>query len=333
MRSTVYINLLFLILALSSCGSFKKQKKIIVRSGERPAWLFEAGKACQNFELCAVGEAPGRLGAEIAARNNLAKIFETKIKSTLNIKTTSQSETVDQVVSGKINEDVIEKIQAETNEVLKGVEIKEFFETKDSFFALAALDKPRASKGLATEMESVDADMVALINDGRRSSLNKGLKKYRIREALNLRHQFLSNRTINSPISLSTILKKKRAKRDLGTIIKVKFNEVGKISQIKSLVTRHLLDYDFKVVTRGGSSSQYQVTGSLKKEEQHMKVSGFKRFKFFLEIKSLNSKNEKIGGIDFETTQTGRNLSQAYETALPEIKNFLKDKLIELNID
>ncbi|MFT6070029.1 MAG: hypothetical protein ACJAT2_002458 [Bacteriovoracaceae bacterium] len=333
MRATVYVNLLFLILGLSSCGNLKKQRKVIVRSGERPAWLFEAGKACQRFELCAVGEAPGRLGAEIAARNNLAKIFETKIKSTLNIQTTSKSETIDQVVTGKINEDVNEKIELETKEVLKGVQIKEFFETKDSFFALAALDKPRAAKGIASEIETVDTEMVALINDGRRSSLNKGLRLYKVREALNLRHQFLSDRRLSSPVSLSTILKKKKAKRDLGTIIKVDFKEVGRISQVKNIITRHLLDYDFKVVKSKAKSSQYQITGSLKEEEQHMKVSGFKRYKFFLHLKSLNANNEKIGAIDFETNQSGRNLNQAYENALPEIKDFLEKKIVELNID
>lgn len=333
MRTMVYVNLLFILLTLTSCGSFKKAKRVIVRSGERPSWLFEPAKGCQKFELCSVGEAPGRLGAEIAARKNLAKIFETKIKSTLNVQTTSRSETVDQVVTGKINEDVVEKIEEETKEVLKGVVVKELFETNDSFFALVALDKLKASKGIATEMEAVDTEMVALINDGRRSSLNKGLKQYRIREALNLRHQFLSERRLASPISLATILKKKKAKRDLGTIIKVEFNEVGRISQVSNIITRHLLDYDFKVVGKRKKEAQYKITGSLKEEEQHMKVKGFKRFKFFLHLKSLNSNNEKIGAIDFETNQTGRNLTQAYETALPEIKNFLKEKLVELNID
>ncbi len=333
MRATVYVNLLFLILGLSSCGNLKKQKKIIVRSGERPAWLFEAGKACQRYELCAVGEAPGRLGAEIAARNNLAKIFETKIKSTLNIQTTSNSETIDQVVTGKINEDVSEKIELETKEVLKGVEVKEFFETKDSFFALAALDKPRAAKGIASEIETVDTEMIALINDGRRSSLNKGLRLYRVREGLNLRHLFLSDKNLRSPISLSSILKKKKAKRDLGTIIKVSFKEVGRISQVKNIITRHLLDYDFKVVNSSSKKSEYQIRGSLKEEEQHMKVSGFKRFKFFLTLKSLNRNNEKIGALNFKTIQSGRNLNQAYESALPEIKEFLEEKIIELNID
>lgn len=332
MRSKVFVFIMFLALSITSCGSSSKKAKS-VKKGERPQWLFEAGKGCKLSELCAVGEASGSLGADVASRKNLAKIFETKVKAELNIKTTSSSTVKDQVVSGSVDEDVQQKIQEQTEQVLRGVFIRETYEGKESYFALAVLDKNQASKRLASEIEAVDTEMKAYVNDGRRSSLNKALKKYYVRNNLNERYQFLSGRRMSSPVSLRSILNKKRKKRELGTTVRVGFKEVGGISEVNHLIISHLLESDFKVVTQKERKAQYSIVGSLRKEEQHLNVSGFKRYKFFLQLKSQNNSDEKIGALDFSTTQTGRSLQHAYENAMPEIRNFLDDKIGELNID
>ncbi len=333
MRSMVFVFSLAFLFSVSSCGTQSKKKKTSYKPGERPTWLFEPGKACKSYELCAVGEAPGSLGADVAARKNLAKVFETKVTSELNVKTTSSSTIKEEVVTGRVDEDVQEKIREQTEQVLRGVQINEVFEGKESYFALAVLDKRQASKRIASEIEAVDTEMRAYVNDGRRSSLNKALKKYYIRNNLNERHQFLSGRRIASPVSLTSILNKKRKKRELGTTVKVKFDEVGGISEVNHLIISHLLENDFKVVTGDDRRSKFTILGSLKKEEQHMNVKGFKRYKFFLQLKSQNNDGEKIGALDFDTVQTGRSLQHAYENAMPEIRSFLDDKLGELNID
>lgn len=332
MRSRTIILSTILLFWLSSCGSSPTSKRV-VKTGERPEWLFEAAKGCKVSELCAVGEAPGSLGADVAARKNLAKIFETKIRSSLNVNTTATSTIKDQVVSGFVNEDVQQKINEQTEQVLKGVQIREIYESEDSYFALAVLDKKQASQRIAGEIEAVDMEMSAYLTDGRRSSLNKSLKRFYIRSSLNERHHFLSGRRISSPVALRTILAKKRKKRELGTTIRVKFAEVGGISEVNHLIISHLLENDFKVVTGRNRKPHYSLIGSLKKEEQHMKVKGFKRFKFFLQLKSQNKQNEKIGALQFNTVQTGRTLQHAYESAMPEIRNYLDEKLDELNID
>tara|TARA_Y100000590_G_scaffold446052_1_gene579082 strand:+ start:76819 stop:77811 length:993 start_codon:yes stop_codon:yes gene_type:complete len=329
----VFIFSVAVLISISSCGSQSKKKKVALKPGERPEWIFEPGKACKSYELCAVGEAAGSLGADVAARKNLAKIFETKVSSELNINTTSSSTVKEEVVTGRVDEDVQEKIREQTDQVLRGVQINEIFEGKDSFFALAVLNKKQAAKRIASEIEAVDTEMRAYLNDGRRSSLNKALKKYYLRNNLNERHQFLSGRRISSPVSLRTILNKKRKKRELGTTVKVKFSEVGGISEVNHLIISHLLENDFKVVTGDNRNSKFSILGSLKKEQQHMNVKGFKRYKFFLQLKSQNKNGEKIGALDFDTVQTGRNLQHAYENAMPEIRQFLDDKLGELNID
>lgn len=323
---------IFTSLLLSSCGS-TPTKRGESKPGERPNWLFEPAKGCEVHELCAVGEAPGSLGADVAARKNLAKIFETKVKSNLNVKTTSSSETKEGVVTGSANQDVAEKIEEQTEQVLKGVEIRQIYEDSESFFALAVLDKRVAAKRLSSEIEAVDTEMMAYLNDGRRSSLNKALKKYYIRNGLNERHQFLSGRRIGSPVSLRSILAKKKLKRDLGTTVRVLFEEVGGISEVNHLIISHLLENDFKVVTETNKRSEFAILGSLKKERQHMNVRGFERYKFFLQLKSQNGDGVKIGALEFNTIQTGRNLQHAYENAMPDIRHFLDDKLGELNID
>lgn len=333
MRSWVIFFNIVLFISFSSCGTSSKSSRKLVQKGERPEWLNEAAKGCNLNELCAVGEAPGSLGADVAARNNLAKIFETKVRSNLNIGTSSSSTVKSGVVSGVVNEEVSQRIQEQTDQVLKGVEIRVVYEDDESFYALAVLNKKVAARRIAAEIEAVDTEMSAYLNDGRRSSLNKALKRYYIRNNLNERHQFLADRRIASPVSLRTILKKKKQKRDLGTTVKVKFHEVGGISEVNHLIISHLLENDFKVVTGENRKSSFTIKGSLKKEEQHMNVKGFKRFKFFLQLKSENTNSEKIGALEFSSVQTGRNVQHAYENAMPEIKKYLDEKLGELNID
>ena len=48
---------------------------------KQPRWVNNPDEFCPDSELCAVGEASGRMGAETEARKSLSSIFQTKIKA------------------------------------------------------------------------------------------------------------------------------------------------------------------------------------------------------------------------------------------------------------
>lgn len=324
--------LLFFMQTLNSCAGHTV-KRTSSKTELRPAWLYEAEKGCNKNEMCAVGEAVGSLGADVSARKNLTKIFETKITSSLIQNTKSFSVVKDQVVTGEVNESVREKVEEQTDQVLRGVIIREIYEGEDAFYALAVLNKVQAAKGIALEVEAIDIEMLAYHRDGRRSYLNKALKRHYVRSKLAQRHYFLIDKKLLSPVSLGEILDKKKRKRNLGTTIFVRFKEVGNISKINHLIITHLLENDFKVVTISDQKASYSLKGNLKKEKLHMKVIGFEKFKFSLQLESQNKLAQKIGALEYSTTHVGRNVEHAYENAIPEIKKFLEENLDELNID
>lgn len=137
----------------------------------RPLWVNSPYDVCSERELCAVGEGSGSLNANANARQALAKIFSTQIKSKTTIskrdQTTSESEGVWQ---GQTEEDFDQFIQEKTEQILKGVEIKASFQDKTSVYALAVLDRVVAAKLIAKEMGELDERMIAAYkNDKRRS--------------------------------------------------------------------------------------------------------------------------------------------------------------------
>ena len=64
---------------------------------KRPDWINEPAKHCRSSEICVVGEGPGRMGAERAAKAAISSVFQTHVKATFSSLTSgddSQSFTV-----------------------------------------------------------------------------------------------------------------------------------------------------------------------------------------------------------------------------------------------
>lgn len=332
----IMIRILLCIIFLTSCSGLKTReevKKENPNSGKRPVWVNNKDEFCKANQLCAVGEGAGPMAADANARKEMSKIFETKVKSSSTFITTGESTLKDDVVSGESKDDYYQRLEETSEQLLKGVEIVQKYEGDDAIFSLAVLNKSRAAKLLKSEMQELDKEIRAYYKDGRRHSLFKALKLFKIRNNLNARYEFLSGRRFGEGISRSRILAKKKEKRMLGTTIFVDVKELGKVSEVEHLIIRQLLDNDFRVVTKSNKKFDFKVTGQLSKEKKHFNVDGFEKYQFMLQLKSVNGSGQKIGAVDFTHKQTGRSLVHAYESAKPEIRKYLRENLNELNID
>ncbi|WP_417335602.1 LPP20 family lipoprotein [Halobacteriovorax marinus] len=295
-----------------------------------PEWATSPMSFCPPTELCAVGEAAGSMGADAAARNEIAKIFSTKIKSNTSVVTTSESTSNDGVIAGDVSEQTYNSIQEMTEEIVEGSYIKEKFQSEDSYFSLAALHKRKTSTILEDRMSRIDTEMKSLIKDGRRSSLNKAIKLYETRNFIHDRYRILRNTDYTSSISLKTLLDLKKKKREMGVKVSLRVNELDQASDILKSVKENLIENDFIINSDMGD---YRIEVKLQSEPQYMKVKGFVKNKFILSAKSFNNSNEEIGALKYEIIQTGRSFKQSYENALPGIYNYIKEKFNELNID
>lgn len=296
-----------------------------------PAWINSPMSFCPPSELCAVGESAGSLGAEAAARNSMAKIFSTRVESSSSVMTTSESTTdKDGVISGDVSEDTFGRIREFTDEVIEGSYIKERFESEDSFYALIALHKRKSASLFEDRMKRIDSEVKSLIADGRRSSLNKALKKLKVRAAIHDRYRILRNLDFPAIVKLSQVLKLKGAKRALGVKVSLNINEITKTKEVLKSVKLNLINNDFIIVKNG---ADFRVEVNLIQEDQYIKVKGFVKSKFILNAKSFNKSGNEIGALKYEIIQTGRSKEQAYENAVPGINKFIEDKFDELNID
>ncbi|OUR96509.1 hypothetical protein A9Q84_09170 [Halobacteriovorax marinus] len=296
-----------------------------------PKWVNSPMEFCPPTELCAVGEAAGALIAEMAARDSLAKIFQTKIQSDQSVVTTSTSKS-DQhgLLSAGVDEETYQRIREFAEEVIQGAYIKERYESSEAHFALVALHKSKGAKIIEDKMSVIDENNRSLIKDGRRSSLNRIIKNLKVRDALHERYRILKTGTFSSPVSLSKVLRKKKEKRLLGVKVSLRVKELKKAKEIKKAVTKSLLDNDF-ILSKDRSTFVIKVT--LEEERQYMKVKGFVKFKYLLQAKSYNSNSEEIGAVKYEIAQTGRTKVQAYNNAMPGLKKFIEEHFDELNID
>lgn len=295
-----------------------------------PEWVTSPQSFCPPTELCSVGESSGSMSADAAARESLAKIFSTRVSSKKTVLTSSESNIVNDVVSGEVSEDTYHEIKVSTDELIEGAYIKKRFETDEGYFSLAAIHKRKSSMILEDRMTAIDKEVISLIKDGRRSSLNKALKKKKVRLSIHEKYRILRDTNFSSKVSIEDILSLKRAKRDLGVKVSVKVDELSPSKEILKSIKVNLVENDFIIAK---SSADYRIEVKLSELQQYMKVKGFVKFKFILEARSYNKSGSEIGTLKYEIIQTGRNKNQSYENALPGIQNFIEEKFNELNID
>ncbi len=290
---------------------------------EEPAWLKAPEKNCKKHQMCAVGVADGRALAEADARNGIAKIFETKIKSTFTQTTSSDNK----AVSTNMSEEIMEEV----NQSIEGIEIADVFESKTEFFALAVLDKNRAAEGFRTKIKELDEKMKVLIADNSAKSIRTAEKQFRTREQLNYRLQFLAGSGVASPVSYDELFKKKKASTvGVGLAVKIEGSEA---KDIEALIATLLSEMGYKIIKGESEKVTHTIAGTFTFEKQFLNVSGFEKYKFLLHVTAVNKKGEQSGSLDFSIVRTGRDYLQALENALPLFRDYLNENLGTLNIE
>ncbi|OFZ23274.1 MAG: hypothetical protein A2202_02825 [Bdellovibrionales bacterium RIFOXYA1_FULL_36_14] len=317
---------IFILILVSVSLHVQAEKK-------KPAWISDLSTYCKSSELCTVGEAVGMMQAESSARKEMSKIFMTQIKSKNTLTSSGKQVSVgDQPISGSFEEDMYGEIEEKTEGALRGVIIKDTYETSDSFYALAILKKSEGAQFLKSEMEELDKNIVEFYKDGRRNSLNKALKIMQVRDGLNINYEFLQGNKYPSKVTYQQVMEKKNKKRSQNVVVFLKVSEPSEKGEIRDIIIAKLLEDDFKVVTEN-KNHKYKIEVEVKKNKEYLKVEGFEKYKFMLRINSFNQSEEKLGSLEFDKASVGRDYSHAYSNVLPDIMDFIIDKIGELNID
>lgn len=304
----------------------------LVFGKDLPKWITSPMDYCSKEFLCAVGQGSGKLMAESSARNELAKIFKSEIKSSSKvIQQSTSTSTEDSPLSGSTEEEQTQFIEENVKEVIEGLEIVEVYEDSEGFYALAKLNKKQASDNLIRKMQNLDDQIKDLLKLNKRSSFFKSLKYWKQRELLNERYHILNERFYPNIFSQDEILKKIRQKRALNTVLFFEFK--NSYDEVRHLLLQNFLDLGYRINENPKKTFDYKISASFRPIKQHLNVDGFERHKFNLNLISKNNSGTKIGGLNFSVIATGRSYSQCLENALVELGTFLENRIGELNID
>lgn len=316
-------NILFLLL-LSSCALFQERPELSENSKETPAWIYAPYEECkEESELCATGEAKTLAQADAQARNNLASIFEVKIKSDFNVYTTSNQNFPWQ---GAVKQEVEASLQESVDQVLETVQIKKHHKHKGLTYSLASLDRTKASELLGSRLKKIDDELNVLWAKKSRTNIRKIVRLHLEREKLNERYSIVSGSPRPSNITHKDILEW-RLNRPTVEALALRIGQAPDwmTEKLKELLT----EAGFKIVKGDAKKAVSLNVDSIK---EFLNVDGFEKYTFTLHLTSFE-KGEKNRVITASETVTGRSQADALLKVKSFFLDYIEQHLSDLNLD
>ena len=319
MKKGVFLVTLFLSFALQACATTNAKT---AAAGSKPKWVNDPSAACAAGELCAVGTGATVKRAQADARNQMAKIFESKITSSFE---TTYIEENDQNYSK-----VKDYISDESEVILQAVEIKETFEDAKSgdVFALAVLNKPTAARVTKQDIDDLDQKMTALLKEDTPAAAVQLEKLYEERRSYNRRYTVLTGHPAAEVVGYDQVYGNKKdriGKRHIYLTVD------GKPNAAFDQAVRSVLKENGYTFAASASEETPKVVISFQEEEQYIKVKGFVKYAYHFTMKGPDKKGRMIDVLATTIEESGRNQQQAFKNALESLKGYIKENVLNLN--
>ena len=287
-------------------------------AGQKPKWINNSSAACSKTELCAVGTGATVKRAQTDARNQIAKIFESKIKSSFEVTSTETDTRVHDFVSD------------ESDVILESVEIKETYEDEKSgdVYALAVMNKTVAARITKKDMNDLDQKMSVLLKDESPAAAVQLEKLYEERRSYNRRYTVLTGHPMDEVVSYDQVYGNKKdriGKRHIFLTVD------GKPNTAFDQAVRSVLKENGYTFAASASEETPKVTISFEEEEQYMKVKGFVKYAYHFTMRAPDQKGQMIDVLATTIEESGRNQQQAFNNALASLKGYIKENILNLN--
>lgn len=278
-------------------------------AGELPDWVRKSN--CGD-DICAVGHGNSLELAIVDARNNIQKIFETKVSSKFK----------NEVKQDK--EESSEILYEESEGILKGTTIRETYNKNNDFYVLAVLDRVKVANDIEFDVKMLDKKMATLIDDNSITSSKKLEEMYKKRESLNKKYLFLTGKEIQEEIEYKDVFENN----------KNNFSKVGsyyiniKNEELKSFLTNLFNENGIKIAINS-SSAKKVIDGKLIIKKEFLNVEGFEKYSFTLSLQ-LISNGKVVKGINKKITDTGINYDQIYNKVMNQFYIYLEKNIIKV---
>jgi hypothetical protein len=317
-------NFLLLLLVCSCAQIDKKDSKLSDTSHEVPAWVYSPYDGCvESQELCASGEGKTSTEADAQAKLNLASIFEVKINSELNIRTSSIQTFPWQ---SQVREEVQKSLTESVDQILETVQLKKHFKKDGVSYSLASLDRNKVSELLGSRIQKLDQELNALWAQKQRTNLRRIVKLSMERDKLNEKYSIVSGAPRVPKVSYDDIIKWRLTKPAAEPLaLRVGQAPDWMTDKIKELLT----EAGFKLVK---GDSPKALTVQVDSIKEFLNVEGFEKYTFTLNMTSIDQ-GEKNKVISTSETVTGRSQADALLKVKIYFTDYIEDHLSDLHLD
>ena len=316
-------NILILLL-LSSCSLFEQRPNLSETSHEVPKWVYSPYESCnEELELCATGEAKSFSEADAQARNNLASIFEVKIKSDLNVQTSSNQNSP---WHNGLRQEVHHSLDQSIEQILEVVQIKYRFKQDGLSYALASLDRVKASELIGKRMDKIDEELKILWKRKSRTTLRTTFRLFLEREKLNERYSIVAGAPRPEVVSFEELMKW-RDSRPVGDPLALRIGQAPEWMELK--LKEILSEAGFKIV-RGDTKKAISL--NVESIKEFLNVEGFEKYTFTMHLASFEN-GEKKKVLSASETVTGRTQGDALLKVRSFFNDYIEKHLSDLHLD
>ena len=311
--------LTLLVFLVQACATANAKS---ANTGKKPKWVDNPSAACAANELCAVGTGASVKRAQADARNQMAKVFESKIKSSF------ETTFIDE--NDKSYSKVRDYISDESDVILQAVEVKETYDDEKTgdVYALAVLNKPTAARITKKDIEDLDEKMQALLKEDTPAAAVQLEKLYEERRSYNRRYAVLTGHPMDEVIKYDQVYGNKKdriGKRHIYLAVE------GKANPAFDQAVRSVLKQNGYTFAASASEETPKVLISIDEEEQYMKVKGFVKYAYNFTMKGPDKKGRMIDVLATTIEETGRNQQQAFKNAMESLKAYIQENVLNLN--
>ncbi len=315
--------LLLLLLALVYSCAHRPAPQNAPSAKELPAWVYAPMDECvEARELCASGE--GQTGAQASANalKALGAIFETKVTGS----TTSTMTVRGSAVLAEAQETAWVAVRDEVAQTLEAARISRQTRHKNMSYALASLDKAKASQNLRERMDTLQAELAGLWQRKDRTGWARMWQLFHQREGLNDRYAIVTGQRASyapSAQELQAWYQSRRAEIPLALDHEAVPAEL--LAALKSRLTNagYRL-FDFKT----GARLELRFAAA----QEHLNVKDFEKWNFAFTLTHLSKNGAKVGVVDLRETVTGRSRVDCEARAREALVAQLEKRLSELNL-
>jgi hypothetical protein len=315
---------ILLLLLVSSCALFQSKPELSENSKEAPGWIYAPYEACsEEAELCATGEAKTYAEADAQARNNLASIFEVNVKSEFNVQTSS---TQTFPWSGAVKQEVQQSLQESVNQILETVQIKKHAKHNKLSYALASIDRHKASELIGGRLSKIDDELDTLWAKRSRTNLRKIVRLYLEREKLNERYSIVSGSPRPAKMTYKDIMAWRETRPKVENLtLKVGQAPEWMTDKLKELLT----EAGFRIVKGDADKAISLNVDSIK---EFLNVEGFEKHTFTMTMTSFEN-GEKNKVVSASETVTGRSQADALLKVKTYFNEYIEQHLSDLHLD